>query len=98
MEVVQDNADVPPSEVQLQIAAIIELFKLHMQHEDEYMASIDYPYAMYHKQHHVEFLQMLIDYKKSVTKWSLLHTTRQLVNHFMAHIDHHDIQLAQYAK
>lgn len=98
MEVVGDNADASDDEIRLQIAAIVNLFQEHMRHEEAYMDSIDYPYAAYHKQHHAEFLEMLDDYKDAHPKRALQYVTRRLSDHFMVHIDQHDIQLAEYAR
>lgn len=98
MEAIETNADATIDENRLQIAAVASLFQQHLQHEEAYMDSIDYPYAVYHKQHHAEFLQMLREYTSATPSSVTRYATRRLSDHFIAHIDQHDIQLAQYAR
>jgi hemerythrin-like metal-binding protein len=98
MSDLEHSPDLLLPEINNRINTIVEVFQLHLEHEEQHMHVIDYPFAGYHKAHHVEILTMLQEYGSTSPEIAAKYTTRRLSEHFITHIDHHDMQLAQYIK
>lgn len=85
-------------EIASQIVTIVQMFEDHLHHEEQFMDSINYPYIEYHKMQHVEILIMLKTYRKSSPDAVTRYATHTLSEHFIAHIDQYDMQLADFVK
>jgi len=85
-------------ELSKRIHEIADKFKTHFKNEEQLMDDVDYPYTKYHMQMHKDILVSLQAYELSPSPYSARFATQRVSDHFMSHVDQHDIQLAQHIK
>ncbi len=97
MEKVIKCARPPCDECKILTDKLRDMFYSHCSDEEDYMASINYPYLQEHKDSHKMIaVELELCIKRVLSGFVDKYVTDRMIRIFITHIDHQDLQILEF--